>query len=390
VIKLKARAQGRLQVTAILLGLGVTLPPGTLTPSQALLREWTLSPAPIVAIGGNGRAETEFFRVEGAWRLSHGAVAIANGGSKEIRVFDERGALLGSFGRDGAGPGEFRQFGWAGRSGDTVVVYDGNLRRITAILFDGPPRLVTVVPVTVRDERHFSVVGRVADGRWLVHAVSLPNVNARGVQRVPGLVGLIHSSAAGTVAWLAEKPDMSVFVESIEGNQKQVSVTPTAFPSSLAMAASGPSIWLGETSGQELVRIDAATGTSMTINLPDAPAPLTQEVIDASRKRDIDVARSQASRDRVELKYSARYLPKHLPAFQSLVAGTSGELWVQRFTPDRAGPAQYIVLAASGRALARVTVPPGFRVSDVGQNYVVGIHKDAEGVETISAYTLTR
>ena len=352
--------------------------------------EWKLSPAPIVTIGGDGRAETEFFRVVRAWRLSDGAIAVVNAGSKEIRVFDARGAWLHSFGRDGEGPGEFRQFGWSGHSGDTAVFYDGNLRRITTILLGGAPSLVAVLPITVREERSFDVVGKLADGRWLVHAVSPPNVRAPGVQRVPGFTGLIDRKATGTVEWLAEQPDLSLFVYNPAGNQKLVSIVITAFPASFAAVASGTTIWLGDTGTGELVKIDAATGARSAIRLPDASPRLSKAIVDAARKGELEGARDQASRDMVEAKYSARYLPKRLPAFETLVAGPGGEVWVQRFALSRNDPAQYAVVTPNGQVLARVSVPPGFRVTDIGHDYVVGVHKDGDGVETVRAYTLTR
>jgi hypothetical protein len=343
-----------------------------------------------VAIGGDGRPETEFFQVNRAWRLADGAIAVVNGGSKEIRVFDARGAYLHSFGRNGEGPGEFRHFGWTGHFADTAVVYDGSLRRITTIHLEGPPRLLAALPIAARDDRGFNVVGRVEDGRWLVHALGRPDVNALGFQRIPGFAGLIDARATGGVEWLAEAPDLSIIIHSPDIKQKQVEVTPAAFPSSFAMAASGPAIWFGDTAAGELVKIDAASGIRTTIQLPDAPAPLTKGIVDASRKREIDAARDQASRDVVEVKYSARHLPKRMPVFQALVAGMDGELWVQRFAPSRAGPTQYVVLAANGQVVARVAVVSGFRVTDVGHNYVVGVYKDDDGVESVLAYTLTR
>jgi hypothetical protein len=387
-VKLKAGTQGGAQAVAVLLALSVTLPPGL--HSQAPPREWKLSPAPSVAIGGDGRPETEFFQVNRAWRLADGAIAVVNGGSKEIRVFDARGAYLHSFGRNGEGPGEFRHFGWTGHFADTAVVYDGSLRRITTIHLEGPPRLLAALPIAARDDRGFNVVGRVEDGRWLVHALGRPDVNALGFQRIPGFAGLIDARATGGVEWLAEAPDLSIIIHSPDIKQKQVEVTPAAFPSSFAMAASGPAIWFGDTAAGELVKIDAASGIRTTIQLPDAPAPLTKGIVDASRKREIDAARDQASRDVVEVKYSARHLPKRMPVFQALVAGMDGELWVQRFAPSRAGPTQYVVLAANGQVVARVAVASGFRVTDVGHNYVVGVHKDDDGVESVLAYTLTR
>lgn len=377
----------------LVLAISFTVPAlssGGLAHAQAVPREWALGAAPSLAIGGGGRAETEFFRVNGVWRLSDGRIVVVNGSSKEIRVFDARGAWLHSFGREGEGPGEFRALGWTTNAGDTAFVYDGDLRRITTIHLGGTPSLLDVRPITVKEEKSFDVVGRLADGRWLVHSLSPPNVSAPGVQRVPGFAGLIDGTATGTVGWLAEQPDLSLFIYNPAGSRKMVSVVVAAFPSSFAMAASGRVVWFGDDGAALLVKVDAATGTRTTIRLPDSPAPLTKALVDAARKDEIEATRDQASRDAVLVKYSARYLPKRLPAFEALVPGPGGELWVRRFTPGRGAPGKYVVLSPDGRVLGRVTVPSGFRVNDAGPDYVLGVYRDEEGVETVRAYTLTR
>lgn len=371
------------------IGLTVTFVSCRAPDAPPALREWTIGTAPTLTIGG-GSTQTEFSRVNGAWRLSNGAIAVADAGSSEIRIFDAGRALAHVFGRSGEGPGEFRQMGWIGRFGDTAVVYDGNLRRITTILLDGAPRLLATLPVTVNDDRGVDVAGRLADGRWLVRATSRPDVNARGVQRIPGFAGLIGAAGAGSVQWLEEEPDLAVFVYNPAGNQKLVTIVVPAFPPSLAMAVSGSAIWLGDTAVDTIVHVDAATGDRTTIKLPDPPAPVTRAVVDAARTRELATARDQAARDLVEAKYSSTYLPAHLPAFQALVPGADGELWVQRPADSRAAQARYVVLSPSGIPVARVSVAEGFRVTDVGHDYVVGVHRDGDGVETVRAYALTR
>jgi hypothetical protein len=357
--------------------------------AQPDLREWTIGTAPTLTIGGES-TQTEFSRVNGAWRLSNGAIAVADAGLSEIRIFDARGAFAYAFGRSGAGPGEFRGMGWIGRFGDTAAVYDGNLRRITTLLLDGAPLLLTTLPVTVSDERGVDVAGRLADGRWLVRAASRPDVNVRGVQRIPGFAGLIGADAAGSVQWLAEEPDLAVFVYNPAGNPKLVSIVIPAFPSSFAMAASGSSIWFGDTAADTIVHVDAATGVRKTVKLPDPPAPVPRALVDAARTRELATARDQAARELVEAKYSSTFLPAHLPAFQALVPGAAGELWVQRPAVSRVAEARYVVLSASGSPVARVSVAVGFRVTDVGRDYVVGVHQDGDGVETVRVYALTR
>ena len=384
------RSAAPLRIGAATPGLIALLSLGTAAHAQGALREFRIGADPNVTIGGDETAETTFFRVNRAWRLSSGAIAVVNAGSSEIRVFDARGAHLHSFGRKGEGPGEFQHVGWSGRFGDTAVVYDGNLRRISKILLGGTPRLLETVLVTVTDERMFEVAGRVADGRWLVRSQAIPDVNARGVQRLPGHAGLIGADATGTVEWLAGAPHLSILVYNPSVNRQPATVVIAAFPSALVLTASDSTVWLGDTSADTLVRIDAATGARMTVRLPDPPAPLTKAIIDAARDRELSETRDPAARAVVEALYNESHLPKSLPAFQALVAGLDGEIWVQRHAATRAARAQYVVLSANGNAVARVTVAPGFRVTDVGRDHVVGIHRDDDGVETIREYTLTR
>ena len=40
--------------------------------------------------------------------------------------------------------------------------------------------------------------------------------------------------------------------------------------------------------------------------------------------------------------------------------------------------------------MARVSVAPGFRLTDVGRDYIVGIHRDSDGVEAVRVYALSR
>ncbi|MGQ0703659.1 MAG: hypothetical protein ACT4PM_11060 [Gemmatimonadales bacterium] len=93
-------------------------------------RRWRLSPQPILQIGKtDGDSLYELLRVNGVTRLSDGRIAVANDGTRTIRFYDRQGVYLGGFGRDGDGPGEFRQILQFRRiRGDSLVVTD-NLSR---------------------------------------------------------------------------------------------------------------------------------------------------------------------------------------------------------------------------------------------------------------------
>jgi hypothetical protein len=79
------------------------------------------------------------------------------------------------------------------------------------------------------------------------------------------------------------------------------------------------------------------------------------------------------------------------PAHGRLVADTDGNLWVERFPrPLSKDPTPWIVFGAEGRVLARTQVPPDFRVLEIGDDYVVGVRRDAEGVERVVVHALRR
>jgi hypothetical protein len=62
-----------------------------------------------------------------------GIIAVGQTQDHLVRFFDAAGKPLGTFGREGEGPGEFRGMDFAGWFGDTLWVHDYGLRRFTFI-----------------------------------------------------------------------------------------------------------------------------------------------------------------------------------------------------------------------------------------------------------------
>src|SRR5688572_15311283 len=62
-------------------------------------KQWTLDPEPLLEIGGvTGQGPSEFAEIRGIVRLQDGHVAVANGGSNEIRIFSQNGTFQTSVG----------------------------------------------------------------------------------------------------------------------------------------------------------------------------------------------------------------------------------------------------------------------------------------------------
>lgn len=360
--------------------------------SQRAIPEWSLGAAPLLVLGERGVAAEEFLRIRAAFRLSNGVVAVLNGGTNEMRLFDEHGRSIRSFGGTGSGPGEFRFISWAGRSGDTVFVFDNSLSRISGVILRGEPRLLGTWPVTARGTRGpLSVGGRLADGRWLVATGVSPGWDGPpGVHRLPQSVGVISADGTGEVSWIGEFPSAAFFVFSPTGNIQQASLGPIAFSPWFYSVASGQHVWLGESGADSLVRMEFGRGTRATLRLPLPRRTPPAALIASGRAREMLAATNERSRMRADAKWSATYLPPTLPFFEALVPGPGGEIWIQDYVGVRTDSARYLVVGPDMVARAWVRVPRGVRLHDVGLDYVLGVHEDGDGVESMRLYRLSR
>jgi hypothetical protein len=315
-----------------------------------------------------------------------------SGSTNEILLFSFDGRLVRTYGRTGAGPAEFRNVGWVGRSDDTLFVFDFASRRISTIANDSNPHLVRSTLLTAQGGRGLVFVGgRLLNGSWLVLTAATPGWDGPpGVHRLPASAGLVSAAGDGQVTWLAQRPGLAVVVYNPTGNIRQAVVGPIAFSPDFEAAARGHFVWFAESGADSLERFDTRTAERRVIRLPFPPARPAPALVEAARAREENTARDARSREWTKAKYSAKYLPKQLPRFEALLPGPSGELWVQQYSGIRSNSARYLVLDAELRPVAWVRVASGFRAQDVGVDYVLGVHEDDDGVETIQMFRLTR
>ena len=96
-------------------------------PPEGSRLDWRLGPEPLVSIGKmEGEDPYLFERVFGARMLSDGRIVIGDDGAKELRVFDQDGIHLETWGGRGEGPGEFvggQLWGMAALPGDSIIVW---------------------------------------------------------------------------------------------------------------------------------------------------------------------------------------------------------------------------------------------------------------------------
>ena len=73
------------------------------------------------------------------------------------------------------------------------------------------------------------------------------------------------------------------------------------------------------------------------------------------------------------------------PAFSRILSDRVGHLWIQE-----RGSSVWTVFDPEGRVLGLVQVPSGFRVFEIGEDYLLGMSRDDLGVEYVQLWSLSR
>jgi len=105
----------------------------------------------------------------------------------------------------------------------------------------------------------------------------------------------------------------------------------------------------------------------------------------------------RAEREELEGRIPGRELSAYLenitrffPPHGELEVDSEGYLWVETYSRSREEAKTYRVFDPAGRLIGTAHTPPGFRVMEIGADYVLGVRTDENGVEFVHLYTLER
>lgn len=318
---------------------------------------WAVSTEPTLEIGVlSGDEAHQLHRVTSVARLPDGGVAVANGGSGEIRMFDARGGFVRSSGKHGDGPGEWRGPDRVRVLGaDTLLVVDGSLRREGFVDLEG----VYLGGSPMRDDVVFPSDHWI-HGRFLVDSplrpeergVVIPALERMGADS--GAVRLARVTSGGriwTTPWTTTDAPVEWTIHDLDGRPVAHLTTPAGFE----VHDQGPDWVLGV--GRDSLDVEYARLLSMdrkgdrydpaalarAVEASREPPP-TFHRVSAGTHPDVSAAVRHLAMAQ-EVHYSERMTyavsfdslaaglrpPLHLPegvAFEPLRAGTDG--WMAR------------------------------------------------------------
>ncbi|WP_419941989.1 hypothetical protein [Candidatus Palauibacter sp.] len=338
---------------------------------------WTVDPEPILDLTRSGTGEShEFFRVGAMTRLSDGRVVVS--GQQEIRLYAAAGEFLGSFGREGEGPGEFRQiWGMERVSGDTLLLLDYDER-------------ITVVTPDLTLSRTFSLplltdaIYDLGGGTLLVelgYGSMTTYEGTGGLRREPWPLWRfdLHGTRIDSIG------ESEGFEELMITRGESLLSTLPFFARVSQVATRGGTILRGSADAMEVEELAATGELIRIIRLPDYPLELTPDEIDAARES-LGENPGSVAIQMFEAMSGMR------PAYADIMVDPSGAIWLERYRGrhERESPQSWLVLDHDGTWLGQLVMPAGFNLHEVQMDALLGVRIDALDVEHPQVLRLRR
>jgi hypothetical protein len=380
----------RLLFTAVVLHVACASP--VADPEEA--PAWTLSAEPTLVLGASGDAiqiadpRHEFHQVVAAFELSDGAIAVVNGVPAEVRLFSPNGGFLHLLGREGAGPGEFQSILWAAALGDTLVLWDRNLRRGTLLQANGRVAETVLLRPDDAPEGVWGT-GLLPDHRWTV--ITNP---ARSPRAQPGLyqdtlrLGILSADGSGPLDPVGAVLTAPLVVADI--GEERLAVTGSRFGVGTLSLVLGDRIVLADGESGMIRIFDAEGLPEREFEAPVSRRPLTGAMLEGLLVEALAALPDSARWPMARARHSRPFAPDRLPAFSRVAGDGASLLWLEVFPLRADAPAVYHVVRDDGRLMARVEAPAGFRLLSVGDASVLGVLTDADGVQRVARYRLER
>ncbi|MEO8450341.1 MAG: hypothetical protein ABI647_11150 [Gemmatimonadota bacterium] len=347
---------------------------------------FTIDSLPEIDIGRDTADPRQLFRSSylSAHVLSDGRIVAAGWGTQELRVFDSTGKSLETIGRIGAGPGEFEGFGWVFvGSGDTLYTFEPFNRRAQVFAPDG--RFLRFRTVTSSRIGGFPWgKGVLADG-----SVLFTSTPPTGKPRAPGLVRpptnlLRYRPDGGDVDSLGTAPGKEGAF-ALLGKMELWYERP--FGRTTLVAVTGTKIYVAPTDRFEIAVHDSSGRLLRLIRRAIAPQRVPAAEAD-SMLADYINGLGAEYREAGRRALSSIAGPATKPAFQNLVVGSDGSIWVEHYNEPVHGPTVASVFDSTGALRGEVTLPPGLGLLQVGPGFVLGTWQDADGAAHIRRHRL--
>lgn len=372
----------------------------------------TISTAPSLRIGSEeGASEYQLYKVRGATRLSNGEIVVFSGGGQELNYFDASGAHIRREGGIGEGPGEYRNVTWLGRlPNDSLVLFDRELQRLTTL---SPREGVAGVTTLATASRHlastvegrvqvtgagqYRVHGRMSDGSYVASSNIPPPLAEPGATVARDSAVYVRFAPNGSVSdtigtFAADERQASASGAQGEG---MILIGPPPFGRTSHVLVDATGFWFSSSDRYELQHYRADGRLDRIVRRSVQPVRVTRELAAAAKQADLALLPTQGPaemiamlRQMTEQKWDSARMPETLPAHGELMTDGRGGILIAETPLPGDTIARWIVFDAEGRVIRTIALPSRFRAMEFGADYVLGVTKDENDVESVELYRL--
>jgi hypothetical protein len=349
---------------------------------------WQVDTVAVFQVGHReGEPAYQLYQVVGIAELPDGAVAIANRGSSEIRLYDASGRFVRALGRDGAGPGEFSGLLNLVARGDTLYAYDMMFGRLTRFLSSGAylddsvlrPEGTWIAP------RFLGLVRDGAVAAWTIH--NLPSGD--GFQRYSAVLLRIDQDRTADTLGLFPGDEMIFQRRRLGGGTSTMTSWSWSFYRRFLAVAGGDRIFAAPNDSAVVYVWDGSGVPLDTLRWDDLPQPLDDALATALFERaTAKLEPAEREKEREVFREAAR--PETAPVFSWLVLGPDGELWVRRFDQPGAEMSEWLVFRQDGSLQARARIPMTRVIRAVSRERIYTVELDEYDVEYVRGYRRLR
>lgn len=365
-------------------------------PAWSTTARWHVDSTPLLAVGdGARRGDPLLINVVAARFAADGGIVVITTDDAMVRWIDADGAVRASRGGFGEGPGEFRDLAFVGTRGDSVVLWDGQLGR------------VSVLTAALGATRSFRLQGgdtapAPAFGYapiGLLEADQLVLAGRRGARsgERSGLrrdsIPFATASMSGTIGPVfALVPGAETVVVSTD---QFVTMIPRPFGAQTAVTTDGGEVLISVGDVDELRHYRPASGL-VRIDRLDRPRRLIAPAeIDQQGQR-MGAQTAQLPQPVATAILGAMMeagLPKVYPTYDRILTDTDGNIWMRDdIGSERAldEARRWTILDKTGSWLGQVTTPPRFEVHEVRRDRILGVWREPNGGEVVQVRRLSR
>ena len=365
---------------------------------------WSIDPEPTLVLGRLEGPDAHLFsQIRGAARLSTGTIVVLDGASRQLRAFSPDGTHLWTAGGPGEGPGEMRNpTHLETLPGDTLQVQDG----ISRIRYAADGTLIAHERLATANLMRF--------GRYYASECAVPSfvgdqvIACSGGFDAPRDEGPWRGETElALLPWnLDSIAHLGVFLKEeawalpfegdprlperlvVWGGGMGYASPPMSRKGIFAVGGWPRKLAVADGWGDEVQTFDLAADPAlpgMTIPIRNVRRPPTADELAAAWEA--VSARRVGSPEHVREHLPA---PDSIPNVDHLVVDDLGMVWVGSYQADPSATRFYHVYDTEGPFLARVTMPAGVEVLEIGAGHVLGITRDDLDVERIVLLNLDR